>query len=360
MPKRKTKEEFIEELANINPDIVVLGEYVNVTTPIKIYSKKCKHTWNAKPQHLLRGHGCPLCSSNKHKTHKEFVDEMKLVNPNIIFTTQYISAQKDIECKCSIDGYEWTSKPNRLLRGANCPRCSKKERYAHQEFENRVHKVSPNIVLKENYKGANKNILCECSICGYKWQGTTSHLLRGVGCPKCKGLTKTHQEFIEEMRLKNPNIEILSIYVGSKKKVLCRCKIDKNEWEASPNALLKGTGCPRCSSSKGETKIEQFLIDNNIKFEKQRSFKGCKDVHHLPFDFYIPNQNIAIEYDGEQHFRPVKFGGKNDSNSLVRFEGSKRRDNIKNEYCKNNHISLLRIPYTEFNNIEKILTSKLL
>ena len=360
MPKRKTQKEFIEELAKINSDIIVLGEYINSNTPLKVCSKKCGHSWNAKPQHLLRGHGCQLCSVSNHKTHENFVREMKSINPHIAFITKYIAAQKDIKCKCLIDGYEWTSKPNRLLRGANCPRCSRKERYTHEEFENRVHEISPNIEFKEKYLGANRKILCKCTTCGYEWYGRTSHLLRGVGCPKCKGLTKTHQEFIEEMSLKNPNIEILSTYTGNKHKVLCRCKIDNNQWYASPNALLRGTGCPRCSSSKGETKIEQYLINNNIKFEKQRSFKGCKDVHHLPFDFYIPNQNIAIEYDGEQHFRPVKFGGKNDYNSLVRFEGNKRRDNIKNEYCKNNHINLLRIPYTELNNIEKILTSKLL
>ena len=75
----------------------------------------------------------------------------------------------------------------------------------------------------------------------------------------------------------------------------------------------------------------------------------------MPFDFYLPAYNLCIEFDGEQHFKSIKhFGGEK------RLSIQKIKDNIKTEYCKNNNIKLLRIPYYDFNNIEKILEKILL
>ena len=79
----------------------------------------------------------------------------------------------------------------------------------------------------------------------------------------------------------------------------------------------------------------------------------------LPFDFYIPDLNICIEYDGEQHFEPVDFGGKGKEYAEKRFKAQQKRDNIKTEYCKNNNIKLIRIPYWEFDNVENILKQEL-
>lgn len=79
----------------------------------------------------------------------------------------------------------------------------------------------------------------------------------------------------------------------------------------------------------------------------------------MPFDFYIPSQNIAIEYDGEQHFQPVNLGGISDESAMKEFRLTQKRDAIKNQYCQTNGIQLIRIPYTQFDSIETILNQQL-
>lgn len=75
----------------------------------------------------------------------------------------------------------------------------------------------------------------------------------------------------------------------------------------------------------------------------------------MPFDFFLPRENICIEYDGEYHFMPIKIGSITFEQAKENLNKLKYRDEIKTNYCKNNNIKLIRIPYMEFNNIEKIL-----
>lgn len=92
--------------------------------------------------------------------------------------------------------------------------------------------------------------------------------------------------------------------------------------------------------SNGEKIINNFLVQKNIKFEYQKYFKECADKTYLPFDFYIPDINICIEYDGEQHYKPVNiFGG------IEAFNIIKIHDKIKNKFCKTKNVNLIRIKY---------------
>jgi len=109
-------------------------------------------------------------------------------------------------------------------------------------------------------------------------------------------------------------------------------------------------GCSKCSTSKGESKIIKYLKKNNIKYDYQHRYNGCKNIYILPFDFYIPKYNLMIEFNGIQHYKEVDiFGGKSYLESVI------INDNIKKEYCKNKHIKLLTIPYYFYNNIEDYL-----
>ena len=94
------------------------------------------------------------------------------------------------------------------------------------------------------------------------------------------------------------------------------------------------------NKSRGEIKIAQILNENNISYKEQYCFQDCKNNHCLPFDFYLPDYNICIEYDGKQHFQPVEyFGGEKE------FQHTKINDKIKTQYCKDHDIKLVRIPY---------------
>lgn len=103
-----------------------------------------------------------------------------------------------------------------------------------------------------------------------------------------------------------------------------------------------------CAKSKGEERIISSLIQAQIPFITQKRFESCvfpETGRQLVFDFYLPEQNILIEYDGEQHFHEI-------SNDRYGYKGIVSRDNYKNQWCKENNISLIRIPYTEYSNID--------
>lgn len=107
-----------------------------------------------------------------------------------------------------------------------------------------------------------------------------------------------------------------------------------------------------CIKSAGETKIKSILNELNIYFETQKSFETCRfeDTKALAkFDFYLPEYNCLIEYDGEQHFLSKQSGWSND----IQLAYTKNHDNFKNQWCYQNNIRLIRIPYTDFNQIDK-------
>ena len=104
----------------------------------------------------------------------------------------------------------------------------------------------------------------------------------------------------------------------------------------------QGQGCPKCNQSKGEKEIEMVLKMKNIKYQYQKKFDNCKNKRSLPFDFYLPMMNICIEYDGIQHFESIEFfGGKEALKKLI------KNDDIKDKYCRENNIKLIRISYKD-------------
>ena len=122
------------------------------------------------------------------------------------------------------------------------------------------------------------------------------------------------------------------------------------KFEQNAGAHLCGKGCKLCNESKGEIIIKKYLDNHNIEYVREKSFNECKNKFYLPFDFYLPNQNLLIEYDGLQHSKPIKFwGGEN------AYKKRQNNDEIKNNFAKNNNIGLLRIKYDQINNIEQIL-----
>lgn len=133
-------------------------------------------------------------------------------------------------------------------------------------------------------------------------------------------------------------------YQLAQKKVIITCPIH-GDFLITPNNFLKGSGCRKCSESKGENYISELLNDFGVKFISEKKFEGCvgllkkEKCYQLKFDFYLPEYNMVIEFDGEQHFKSIdRF--KRDLNE------SELYDKIKNDYCKDNNIKLVRIPYT--------------
>lgn len=101
--------------------------------------------------------------------------------------------------------------------------------------------------------------------------------------------------------------------------------------------------------------ISYFLNIKNINYFPQYKFQNCKKIRLLGFDFYLPDYNLCIEYQGEHHYRPIDFAGKGEEWAEKEFKNNQIKDQIKRDYCKENGINLLEISYWEFNNIDNIL-----
>lgn len=295
----------------------------------------------------------------KKKTHEEYINEVTRKNPNIEVIGIYQGTDTAILHKCKLDNHEWMATPHNILRGSGCPKCAIKtntniSRKTHAKYAEEVAIKNPNIKVVGEYVNAITPILHRCNIDGYEWYARPANILFGKGCPKCAGtLKKTTEIYINELDVINPNVDILEEYINAKTPILHKCRIDGHKWKAAPSNILSGFGCPVCNESHGEKLISRWLEEHDIKYIPQYTFNNCKYKNVLPFDFYLSNYNICIEYDGKQHFEPVDFAGKGEEWAKQQFDVVKRHDAIKTQYCQENNIKLLRIPY--FKNIEEEL-----
>lgn len=359
MSRKKTPEVYVEELMIKNPNVEALEDYKGANIPILHRCRTHDVVWNAYPTNILRGHGCCLCGNNFKKTQKQYIQEVKCINPYVEVVGTYVDARTKILHCCKIDGYEWYVAPYSVLRGDQCPKCQGNARKNTEEYINEVSIINPNISVLGDYINSLTPILHKCKTDGFEWLAAPANILSGRGCPECKRrvlssvFTKSHEQYVEDVDVINPDIEVLGKYVNARTPILHRCKKDGYTWNIAPLNILTGQGCPQCQESSGERQIRQWLQNRNIRYTYQKTFCDCKDKKELPFDFYISEREVCIEFDGRQHFEPVDFAGKGVEWAYEQFEKTKYHDQIKTEYCKCHNIHLLRIPY--FKNVEEEL-----
>lgn len=225
----------------------------------------------------------------KKKTHKEFIKEINIKQPNIEILGTYIDAKTKIKCRCKIDGCEWEATPNNLLRDKGCPKCGKvkysnSRRKTHRQFiedfnKNNIH--AKDIEILSEYIDSKTKIECHCKICGHIWFPIADTLTRGCGCPKCAiklqhdNSRKTHDQFIKEISIVNPNIEILSDYINIDTPLECRCKIDGHIWKGRPDHLLEGHGCKKCA-------IRNNSGENNPNWNPNLTQEDREDKRNYP------------------------------------------------------------------------------
>lgn len=187
-----------------------------------------------------------------------------------------------------------------------------------------------------------------CSKHGVFEQTPKNHY-NGSGCPTCAIETKydsqrnTKEQFINKSKEIHGDTYDYSLveYISNKTNVIITCKKHGN-FEQMPSHHYNGSGCPICKESKGERMVRNYLIENKIDFISQYTFDDCVDKVKLPFDFYLPELNMCIEYDGIQHFKAKSlFGGD------IGLKDRQKKDKIKTDYCNKKNINLLRIRYNE-------------
>lgn len=224
--------------------------------------------------------------------------------------------------------------------------------------------VNKDILLVKRIKPINnrKGYLCsfECPFCHKIFYADLYSVIRQY--KSCGCWRKEHNQF-KKLDLTNKKFGKLTVIEDTGKRVTLKNKKEKVNviWkcicecgsitEVSSSHLKSGhtTSCGKCCISKGEDKIKEILQSLNINFEQQKKFQKCRDKALLSFDFYLPDYNCCIEYDGEQHYHG--WGRAVDSKESLKV--IQRRDSIKNNFCANNDIKLIRIPYTDFNKINE-------
>jgi very-short-patch-repair endonuclease len=183
--------------------------------------------------------------------------------------------------------------------------------------------------------------------------------LNGSGCPECvrDSQTSNTEEFIQKsVKLHGNKYDYSKVdYQGALNKVTINCSIH-GDFDQTPNDHLRGCGCSSCFESKGEKHIATILNSNNIQFIRQKSFDECRGKSNpLRFDFFLPDLNVLIEYDGQQHFKPVDFYGGEE-----KFTKQQQLDNLKRELCLSNGCNLIEVEegydFQELiSNIDKII-----
>lgn len=271
-----------------------------------------------------------------------------------------IDSKSRVEIKHNKCGHVWSPIVSSfIIGGRKCPYCFGTKKQGTDDIIRRCkdrHGDEYKILDFSNYKNNKSKIKVIHKKCGYEYEVSVQNLLNiGSKCPKCSGKLKlTKDDVIERCK---------SIYGGDYQVILNEepknglskiemlHKVCGNSWIASvSNILYQNTGCPFCKMSYGERFIKKYLDLKGIKYKTEYRFKDCKYIRPLPFDFYLPEYNICIEYDGVQHFEPIGFFG--GDFSLLR---NKKVDLIKSDFCKNQGIKLIRISYKDKLKINDIL-----
>jgi hypothetical protein len=169
-------------------------------------------------------------------------------------------------------------------------------------------------------------------------------------------LATKNPELIKEWHpILNKNLTPYNVTCGNDKKVWWKCSECGLEWNTIIVIRSKGSGCPRCNESKGEKRIDKYFINNNIFNTIHKDYLNLLGINNgsLSYDFYLPQFNLLIEYQGEQHEHYCKGFHK----SKKDFEKQQEHDRRKRKYAKSHNIELLEIWYWDFDNIEIILKS---
>jgi hypothetical protein len=371
---RLSTEDFIKKAEKIHGDKYNydLVEYVAYRTKVKILCNKCNNIFEQMPYIHLSGSGCTPCNFEIMKkkisiSKDEFLFRSKNIHGdkyNYDYMN-YVTCRTKVKILCNKCNNIFEQMPQSHLEGCGCKSCSiDKRRLTKEEFiikAKNIHGNEYDYSLVGYINNVTK-VKIICNGCENIFEQTPSSHMTGRGCPSCsidkRRLTK--EEFIIKAKNVHGNKYDYGLveYVTNVTKVKILCNKCNNIFKQVPSAHTTGQGCPRCFESKGEIKVAKYLTETNISFIPQKTFRTLRDKRLLKLDFYLDDENLLIEYDGEYHYKAIR--GSTPEIKQKNLEICQRRDKIKNEWAKANNIPLLRIPYWDFDRIEELIEAFIL
>lgn len=267
----------------------------------------------------------------------------------------YVTGQHKVIITCKKHG-DFSQAPAIHIYGVGCPKCGHEylgnlSRLTQKEFIRRAKNAYGNKFLYNRTicRGAGKKLIITCRKHGDFKITAQGHLRDGGlgGCPECKKelvgnrFRITRDEFIRNSRAVHGDKYSYDkvIYIGNKLNVVIVCP-KHGDFEQIPNNHIRGFGCSSCSESKGEKRVYEYLKERGVVFEAQKRFKDCRNRLPLSFDFVLESLKVLIEYQGEQHYKPMRF-----RNSGRGFKDVQFRDSIKKKWARKNGWNLICIPY---------------
>jgi len=304
--------------------------------------------------------------------------------------TVFRGTKTKVTITCIAHGDFETTPGTHLKKGGSgcCPQCAMekflrasqdKKRKCAEEFVSRCKERYPGAPIDYSlvdYKSIDQEVTFVCKIHG-TFKTTPHHYLsqvRGnIACPKCCdeqrfeilrecNYVRTHEQF-EKFKKELPSLhggkfnypDIDRHFKGMKIPIPIECSLHGIFWQTPTFHWHKKNGCPSCNASKGEERIANWLSIHEVVYTREKSFNDCRRVYPLAFDFYVRNFNMCIEFDGPHHFSgAAAYFGTEKQLAEIR-----ERDAIKNRFCKDNNITLIRISYKDFDRIEEILEEAL-
>ena len=297
-----------------------------------------------------------------------FIEKAQKIHGNIYDykLTKYINFKTKVEIECPKHGTFLKTPDAHITQKQGCPFCAREKQFPNKidnkkDFIQQADKTHNkfydySFIQYQGYKDRNKKVKIICPKHGAFYQIAGNHLSLKQGCPKCffEKSRKTFSKFVEESNQIHNNFYDYSKvqYINTSTKVCIICPEHGEFWQTPYSHIIKESKCPNCKNrfSKSENKIALFLDKINVIYIRQKTFTECKGIRNkLPFDFYLPEYNVCIEFDGRQHFEPVSiFGG------TPKFQKIQKTDKIKNQYCQKNNIQLVRISYKSIRNNKKV------
>ena len=305
----------------------------------------------------------PSCS--KCRSDLKLRDSLKNKHGNKFIPLEKLSGtNKEHKFKHVDCGAIFIVKVKNLLASGKCPVCEMRkttttETFKRSLFEKRGDEFS--LVGEFNMR----KCLFRHNKCGHYWESRPYNILKGfTSCPNCKGgVKKYHIDFVKDVvNAYGYEYSVLGTYISTHVKIKIRHNECMHEWEVTPAHLLSGTGCPKCRSmSKGEAEINNYLLELGLNFKTQYRIEGLKFKKHLRFDFAVFEEEslkYLIEYQGEQHYKPVRFSkSQSDSDVKNALHSQIIKDNIKRDYCQSHNIPLLEVKYLDKGNVEEIINN---
>jgi len=353
MSNKLTQKEVLERFKKVHGDEYdySLVDYKGGHTNVKIICIKNGHgLFEQIPNNHRRGQRCPKCSAISRRvkqttTKEDFIKQAKEVHPDKNYgyhKVDYKVSGINVIIVCPVHG-DFKQQPSNHLQGKGCRKCAIIERAENlkltiDEFIERSDLIHDNFYGYEKVEYVNdaSDVVIICPLHGEFTQRPNKHL-RGQGCNKCSSLKggdkirKTLEEFIDEANLKHNGIyEYENVdYKSAIIKVSITCKIH-GDFPQIPDSHLQGNGCPKCIN-KSEGRLAIILNEIGVVHRNYR-------INNRYFDFYLPEYNLIIERDGEQHYyKFIKNWGS--------IEQNHQNDIEKTKLAKSKGHKICRIPY---------------